>query len=96
MLKAAREAKTSTNWTDPDPEFEEALRKDIEALLAPTGPRDSTTTWIGLPPGSVGRGCGTRSRARCSSWPLGVPDIYQGDELWSFALVDQTTAARSI
>ena len=34
MVKAVREAKLRTTWTDPDPEYEAALRADIEALLA--------------------------------------------------------------
>ena len=64
-------------------------RRDVAALLVPArSPRflDDLERFVG---GSAGRGSGTRSRARCCISPRpGVPDIYQGDELWNFALVD--------
>jgi len=89
MLKAAREAKRRTSWTDPDPEFEAALRADIEALLSPArSPRllDDLDHW-------------TAAIARAGHWTAaartvlhlaspGIPDLYQGDELWNLALVD--------
>ncbi|MBA3258289.1 MAG: hypothetical protein H0T68_02335 [Gemmatimonadales bacterium] len=88
-LKATREAKQRTSWTEPDPEFEEALRVDVEAILSPErAPRllDEVERfarrigWAGLWNGL------SRTVLHLSS--PGVPDIYQGDELWSFALVD--------
>jgi (1->4)-alpha-D-glucan 1-alpha-D-glucosylmutase len=89
MRKAAREAKIRTSWTDPDPEFEEALRKDVEALLAPDrSPRfhddvDRLVDRIGRP------GLwNALARTVLQLASPGVPDIYQGDELWTFALVD--------
>ena len=33
MLKAAREAKVHTSWTNPDPVFEEALQRFVEGVL---------------------------------------------------------------
>jgi (1->4)-alpha-D-glucan 1-alpha-D-glucosylmutase len=89
MEKAVREAKLRTTWTDPDAEYEAALRSDIEALLDPVrSPRflDDLERLV-------------RRIARTGFWNAlsrtvlhlaspGVPDIYQGDELWSFGLVD--------
>ena len=89
MEKAVREAKLRTTWTDPQPEFEAALRADIEALLDPArSPRflDDLEGFV-------------RRVARPGLWNAlartvlhlaspGVPDLYQGDELWNFALVD--------
>jgi (1->4)-alpha-D-glucan 1-alpha-D-glucosylmutase len=89
MEKAVREAKVRTTWTDPEPEYEESLRADIEALLDPgRSPRflDDLERFV-------------RRVARPGLWNSlartvlqlaspGVPDMYQGDELWSFALVD--------
>ena len=89
MEKATREAKLRTTWTDPDEEFEAALRADIEALLDPArSPRflDDLERFV-------------RRIARPGLWNAlartvlhlaspGVPDLYQGDELWNFALVD--------
>jgi len=89
MEKAVREAKLQTSWTDPDPEFEAALRADIAALLDPVrSPRflDELEGFV-------------RRIARPGFWNAiartvlhlaspGVPDLYQGDELWSLSLVD--------
>ena len=84
-----REAKLRTTWTDPEPEFEAALQADIAALLDPVrSPRflDDLERFV-------------RRIARPGLWNAlsrtvihlaspGVPDLYQGDELWNFALVD--------
>jgi (1->4)-alpha-D-glucan 1-alpha-D-glucosylmutase len=89
MEKAAREAKLRTSWTDPDPKYEAALRADIAALLDPVrSPRvlDEVERFV-------------RRIARPGLWNAlsrtvlhlaspGVPDLYQGDELWNLALVD--------
>ncbi|HEX6668156.1 MAG TPA: hypothetical protein VF061_01280, partial [Gemmatimonadales bacterium] len=89
MEKAAREAKLRTTWTDPDTEFEAALRADIEALLDPArSPRflDDLERLVGriARPGLWN----ALARTVLHLASPGVPDLYQGDELWSFALVD--------
>jgi (1->4)-alpha-D-glucan 1-alpha-D-glucosylmutase len=89
MVKAVREAKLRTTWTDPDESFEEALRADVEALLA----SDRSPRFLDHLERFVAR------IARAGLWNAlgrtvlhlaspGVPDLYQGDELWSLALVD--------
>jgi (1->4)-alpha-D-glucan 1-alpha-D-glucosylmutase len=89
MEKAVREAKLRSSWTDPDAEYEYALRADIAALLDPVrSPRflDELERFV-------------RRIARPGFWNAlartvlhlaspGVPDLYQGDELWNLALVD--------
>ena len=89
MEKAVREAKLRTTWTDPDPEYETALRDDIAALLDPVrSPRflDELERFA-------------RRITRPGLWNAlartvlhlaspGVPDLYQGDELWNLTLVD--------
>ncbi len=88
-LKAVREAKQRTSWTDPDPEFEAALDADVAAILSTErAPRllddvDGFARRIG-PQGL--RNSLSRTVLQLAS--PGVPDIYQGDELWNFALVD--------
>jgi (1->4)-alpha-D-glucan 1-alpha-D-glucosylmutase len=89
MLKAAREAKRRTSWTDPDPEFEDALRDDIEALFSPArSPRllDDLERWAA----TIGRAGYWTAAARTLLHLAspGIPDLYQGDELWNLALVD--------
>jgi (1->4)-alpha-D-glucan 1-alpha-D-glucosylmutase len=89
MVKAVREAKVRTAWTDPDESYEQALRANVEALLAPDrSPRflddlERFVTRIARP------GLwNALSRTVLQLASPGVPDLYQGDELWSFALVD--------
>ena len=89
MLKASREAKRRTSWTDPDSEFEAALRADIEALFSPArSPRflDDLERWAA----AIGRAGYWTAAARTllHLTSPGIPDLYQGDELWNLALVD--------
>jgi (1->4)-alpha-D-glucan 1-alpha-D-glucosylmutase len=89
MEKAVREAKLRTTWTDPDTEFEAALRADIGALLDPArSPRflddlEGFVRAIALP------GLwNSLARTVLHLASPGVPDLFQGDELWNFSLVD--------
>jgi len=89
MLKAAREAKRRTSWTDPDPGFEAALQADIAALFSPArSPRllDDLDRWVAR----IGRAGWWTSAARTilHLTSPGIPDLYQGDELGMLALVD--------
>jgi (1->4)-alpha-D-glucan 1-alpha-D-glucosylmutase len=89
MVKAVREAKVRTTWTDPDESYEDALRADIEALLSPErSPRfmDELERFVGR----IRRAglWNALSRTVLHLAAPGVPDLYQGDELWNLALVD--------
>jgi malto-oligosyltrehalose synthase len=89
MLKAVREAKLRTTWTEPNEAYEAALMDFVTGLFE--SPEDDPF----LP--DVAR---LVSRvAPIAQWSSlarvllhltmpGTPDIYQGDELWNFALVD--------
>jgi (1->4)-alpha-D-glucan 1-alpha-D-glucosylmutase len=89
LLKSAREAKTHTSWIDPNPAFEDALRSFIEAIL---DPRRSSAFLADLR--SFVRSIATHGASNSLGQTLlkftvpGVPDLYQGAELWDFALVD--------
>ena len=89
MLKAAKEAKIRTSWTEPDETYESALKQFIAAVLS--GGDDSAFL------GDIARFVGRIANA--GHWNAlarvvlhltapGVADTYQGDELWFFALVD--------
>ena len=89
MVKAAREAKQRTSWTEPNAEFEQALRADVEAILSPDrAPR--LLDEVEQLARRIGRAglLNSLSRTVLHLASPGVPDLYQGDELWSFALVD--------
>jgi (1->4)-alpha-D-glucan 1-alpha-D-glucosylmutase len=86
MLKAAREAKEHTSWINPDAQYEQALERFVEqSLQNPAFVADVKNTiarlaYIGLLVGL--------SQALVKVASPGVPDYYQGTELWDFSLVD--------
>jgi (1->4)-alpha-D-glucan 1-alpha-D-glucosylmutase len=86
LEKAIREAGLHTRWTDPDPRYEEAVRGFGRRLLA-SGPfvrdlEDFLTTL--LEPGRVN----SLAQALLRLTAPGIPDLYQGSELWDLSLVD--------
>jgi (1->4)-alpha-D-glucan 1-alpha-D-glucosylmutase len=89
MLKAAREAKEQTSWVDPDAEFEKALEDFVRAILsfdiAPEFVDDMAAFATRLSRPGMWNAL-ARTVVQLAS--PGTPDIYQGDELWSFLLVD--------
>ena len=96
MEKAAREAKAHTSWTRPDPEYEAALRGLRRRPCSADPEFVADLRGLRGPAGRAGRGS-TRWPRRCSSSPRpGVPDFYQGTELWDLcAWSIPTTAGRS-
>jgi (1->4)-alpha-D-glucan 1-alpha-D-glucosylmutase len=89
MLKAAREAKTRTSWVEPDPAYEDALRTFIAAILEPAEDAPFLTDVARL----VGRIAAvghwiSLARIAIHLTAPGTPDLYQGDELWNYTLVD--------
>jgi (1->4)-alpha-D-glucan 1-alpha-D-glucosylmutase len=88
MAKATREAKVHTSWADPSPAFDDALARFVRALLA-DGEFVSDLEGFLAAHGIVERG--RRSSLAQTALLLtcpGVPDIYQGTDLWDLSLVD--------
>jgi len=83
--KAVREAGTRTEWNDVDTEFESALHAWLDAVL--DGPVASSMTELvtGLAPNGWSNSLGQKLLQLAGP---GVPDIYQGTELWEDSLVD--------
>ncbi len=86
MEKVVREAKTHTSWTRPDPAWEAALRAFIAAIAADDEfQRDLAELAAPLvAPGRVNSLALTLLKLTAP----GVPDVYQGCELWTSSLVD--------
>ena len=87
--KALREAKTNTDWTTPNTAYEQACSDFLEAILAAPNHNlfvDELVTWVRAitPPGIVNSLTQTVLRLTVP----GVPDLYQGTDLWDFSLVD--------
>src|SRR6185503_16522170 len=86
MLKAAREAKLHTSWINPDAEYEAALERFVaESFKSELFVKDvnDAVARLARPGMLVGL-----SQAAIKVASPGVPDYYQGCELWDFSLVD--------
>ncbi|MDN7184416.1 malto-oligosyltrehalose synthase [Caballeronia sp. SEWSISQ10-4 2] len=89
QLKALREAKLRTSWFAPDEAYENVCRDFLFDILAPQR-RDG---FLGELPAFVERVSRTGAINSFQQTLLrltspGVPDLYQGTELWDFSLVD--------
>ncbi|TXK21565.1 malto-oligosyltrehalose synthase [Pontibacter qinzhouensis] len=87
LIKAFREAKVNTNWSEPNEEYESAVKELVEHLLL----KDEKFMQAFRPfflklahYGWIYSLCQALLKVTCP----GVPDIYQGCELWDFSLVD--------
>jgi (1->4)-alpha-D-glucan 1-alpha-D-glucosylmutase len=89
MIKAVREAKAMSSWINPHVDYEEAVCEFIRLTLTP-GPQNSflqsfqeftpLTNHFGV--------VNSLSQTLLKLTVPGVPDVYQGSELWDFSLVD--------
>jgi (1->4)-alpha-D-glucan 1-alpha-D-glucosylmutase len=89
MLKAAREAKQTTSWTNPNPRAEEALTRFVETVLDPRTSarflRDFEEFHAKILPFGI---LNSLAQTLIKITTPGVPDFYQGAELWDLSLVD--------
>ncbi|MET0153871.1 MAG: malto-oligosyltrehalose synthase [Candidatus Binatia bacterium] len=88
MAKATKEAKVHTSWINPNPEYDEALQRFVMDVL---GDQDFVADLEGflrehrlVERGRINSLSQTALLLTCP----GVPDIYQGTEVWDFSLVD--------
>jgi len=89
MAKALREAKVNTSWIQPNEQWDSATREFVEKILEP-GPKNrflpaflpmvEEVAWLGA--------INSLSQVVLKLTTPGVPDVYQGNEIWDFSLVD--------
>jgi (1->4)-alpha-D-glucan 1-alpha-D-glucosylmutase len=86
MEKACREAKTHTAWRRRDDAYEAALRQFVTDVLADEQFRADVSDFVAplVWPGRVNSLAQTLLKLTAP----GVPDVYQGCELWDLSLVD--------
>jgi len=86
MGKAAREAKLHTSWESPQADYEAALAGFAEGFLADRRLTASVETFVEsiAAPGFVN----ALGQKLLSLTAPGIPDLYQGTELWDLSLVD--------
>lgn len=89
IIKAVREAKIHTAWLKPDTAYEEGFISFIDAILKDSEenrflpefiPFQRKAAWYGV--------FNSLSQALLKIASPGVPDFYQGTELWDLTLVD--------
>ncbi len=86
IQKAAREAKQFTSWTNQNAEYEEAVSRFVEKILRDVEFLKDLEAFVKplIPLGRVNALAQTLLKLTAP----GVPDIYQGTELWDLSLVD--------
>ena len=88
-IKAAREAKLRTSWTNADPQYEPALDEFVHAILdmrrSPAFLESLRVAARSLAATGMTNGL---AQAVLKATAPGVPDTYQGTELWDLSLVD--------
>jgi (1->4)-alpha-D-glucan 1-alpha-D-glucosylmutase len=89
MQKALKEAKLHTSWINPNESYERAVREFVAAILdterSAAFVRD-LSEFVRAP--SRAGLLNSLSQTLLKAAAPGVPDFYQGTELWSFTLVD--------
>ncbi|MBT1707547.1 malto-oligosyltrehalose synthase [Fulvivirgaceae bacterium PWU5] len=87
FTKAFREAKRRTDWAAPDEAYEEAVKEFTTGLLAKQGAWQKSFRTFSARVAEAGIQ-NTLSQVLLKFTCPGVPDVYQGCELWDLSLVD--------
>ena len=88
-LKAAREGKQETSWLNPSARYEDGVARFIDRILD----RSASADFLGSFKTFARRislmgALNSLSQVTLKAMLPGVPDFYQGTELWDFSLVD--------
>jgi (1->4)-alpha-D-glucan 1-alpha-D-glucosylmutase len=89
MLKAAREAKTHSSWVSPNEAHESALRSFIAAVCDCSAENEFLRDFLEFGERIASYGaCNALAQVLLKITSPGVPDFFQGNELWNFRLTD--------
>jgi (1->4)-alpha-D-glucan 1-alpha-D-glucosylmutase len=86
MLKAAKESKVHTSWTDPNPAFEQSLQAFVEGVLGHAEFIADLAAFLEPLMRPAMMTSLAQTLIKCTA--PGIPDVYQGTELWDLSLVD--------
>jgi len=87
LVKALREAKQNSNWIAPHEEYEAAVKQFVDRILAGDSPFRADFVEFQQTIARFGAVNGLSQLVIKIASP-GVPDFYQGAELWQLSLVD--------
>jgi len=89
MMKALREAKVNSSWIEPNEAWENATRDFIAKILDPAASSRFLHSFGGFAEKIAQWGAANSLTQTVLKLTLpGVPDFYQGSELWDLSLVD--------
>jgi (1->4)-alpha-D-glucan 1-alpha-D-glucosylmutase len=89
MQKATKEAKVHTSWVNPNGEYDAAVRQFVARLLPDAAGDAFLRDLLTLQRRVAFFGYfNSLSQVQLKLTSPGVPDVYQGTELWDFSLVD--------
>jgi (1->4)-alpha-D-glucan 1-alpha-D-glucosylmutase len=89
MRKALREAKVHTSWVNPNQVYEDAVSRFVAALLDRSRPNLFLEDFLPFQERIARYGvCNSLAQVLLKITAPGIPDFYQGTELWDFSLVD--------
>ena len=89
MEKAVREAKLRTTWIAPQQTYEEAIRNFVETALDPARSGQFLGDFVSIiKPLTVAGALASLSQTLVKLAAPGIPDIYQGSEVFDLSFVD--------
>ncbi|MBC7840361.1 MAG: malto-oligosyltrehalose synthase [Nitrospiraceae bacterium] len=89
MAKALKEAKIHTSWVNPNHAYDHAVRDFIERILVRSSPNPFLADFLPFQQEIARHGVyNSLSHVLLKIAAPGIPDFYQGTELWDFSLVD--------
>jgi (1->4)-alpha-D-glucan 1-alpha-D-glucosylmutase len=89
MTKAVREAKEQTSWRRPDEDYEQAVHTFVDRLMEEFGRAPVIEDVAAFADRLAPHGAlNSLAQLLLKITAPGVPDTYQGTELWSYTLVD--------
>jgi (1->4)-alpha-D-glucan 1-alpha-D-glucosylmutase len=89
MHKALKEAKVHTSWINADEEYERAVAEFVALTLNPSASPDFLSDFVEFQRVTARAGIlNSLSQTLLKTTAPGVPDFFQGTELWAFTLVD--------
>jgi (1->4)-alpha-D-glucan 1-alpha-D-glucosylmutase len=89
LLKATREAKVHTSWINPNARYDEAIASFAGAILDPARSAAFLDDFTAFQARVAHFGAlGSLGQVLLKITAPGVPDFYQGTELWDLSLVD--------
>jgi (1->4)-alpha-D-glucan 1-alpha-D-glucosylmutase len=89
MIKSVKEAKLHTSWLTPNADYENAVAGFVEGVLTGSGGAKFLPAFLPLQRRIAAIGMvNSLAQVAIKIGAPGVPDFYQGTELWDFSLVD--------